>query len=149
MAFIPALGLLLAPSLLRSGNRNSPLLLVLALLTACNGGFHWQLMRHDPAAASRALLCAIDLTLLLVSIIGGRIVPAFTSSALRGRGTPLKMHAWPLLTPAVIVIMTLVLLVDLWQPDSPTAGVIAALAALLQLLRLLQWRTAATLEQPI
>lgn len=149
VAFLLVLAALLAPALVRARNRNTPLLLVLLLLALCNGVFHWSLARHDPVTASHALLVAIDITLLLVTIIGGRILPAFTSSALRAAGRDTAVWAWPGVGAAAIAAMVLVVLVDLLWPDSRGAGVLAGAAAAIQAARLLQWRTPATLGSPI
>lgn len=149
VGFLLTLAALVAPALLREGNRNTPLLLVLALLALCNGAFHWALIRHDPGVASHAILMAIDIALLLVTVIGGRILPAFTSSALRENGAPAKLRSWPWTGRAAIAVMVAVALVDLGWAETRAAGVLAGLAAAIQFVRLLQWRTAATLRQPI
>ena len=149
VSFLLLLAGLLAPSLLRARNRNTPLLGVLLLLTLCNGVFHWSLARHDPVTASHALLLAIDITLLLVTIIGGRILPAFTASALRAAGSQTAVRDWPAVGAAAIAMMLLIALVDLLWPDSRSAGVLAGAAAAIQAARLLQWRTSATLKLPI
>jgi len=149
VAFLPALAALFAPPLLRERNRNTPLLLVLALLAACNVAFHRALGRHDPPAAAHALLLGIDIALLLVTIVGGRIIPAFTATALREAGSTRRVRTRPGLGYAAIAIMIAVGLVDLRWPGSRAAAVLAAIAALLQALRLLQWRTLATLAEPM
>src|SRR5262249_19861335 len=74
VAFLVSLAVMLAPPLLRSRNRNTPLLLVLALLATCNAVSHWALARRDPGMAYHAILIGIDITLLLVTVICGRIV---------------------------------------------------------------------------
>ena len=66
LAFIPALGGLLVPPLLRARNRNSPLLLVLAGIWLTDVVFLYALMRDDPLLARTTLLVAIDIVLLLV-----------------------------------------------------------------------------------
>jgi uncharacterized protein involved in response to NO len=149
VAFFPALALLVAPPLLRARNRNTPLLLVLALLALCNGWFHSALIRQNPVSASHVLLIAIDLVLLLVTVIGGRILPAFTASGLRAAGHPARIRVWPAIGPAAITAMACVALGDLLWPDSRTAGLLAGGAAVLQGVRLMQWRSTATLGQPI
>ncbi len=148
-AFLLVLAALLAPPLLRAGNRNTPLLGVLLLLALCNGVFHWSLARHDPVTAAHALLVAIDITLLLVTIIGGRILPAFTTSALRAAGSDTQVWTWRGIGPAAIAVMLLIALVDLRWPGSRAAGIVAGAAAAIQGARLLQWRTPATLRFPI
>ncbi len=149
VAFLTALAGLFAPPLLRERNRNTPLLLVLALLVACNVVFHRALGRHDPPAAAHALLIGIDIALLLVTIVGGRIIPAFTATALRASGSTRRVRTRAGIDRAAITVMVLVGLVDLGWPGGRAAAAVAAIAALLQALRLLQWRTSATAGAPM
>lgn len=148
-SFLPCLALMIGPMLLRSRNRNTPMLLVLASLATCNAVSHWAVGHQDPQLARHAILIGIDIVLLLVTVIGGRIVPAFTANALRASGSEVHLRAWPRAGSAAVLAMLLVLLTDLFQPSATLAGVVAGLAALAQGLRLLQWRTGATLRQPI
>jgi uncharacterized protein involved in response to NO len=87
LSFLPALACLLAPPLLRARSRNSPMLAVLGALWLIDVAFVVALDRADPLLAQRALHTAINLVLILVTVIGGRIVPAFTGNALRARGS--------------------------------------------------------------
>ena len=86
LSFLPTLMGLLLPPLLRARNRITSLLAVLTALWLTNVVFYWGLSRGDPAVARHALLVGIDIILLLVTVIGGRIVPAFTASAFKQRG---------------------------------------------------------------
>lgn len=149
LAFLPALAVLIAVPLLRQRNRNTPLLLVLGVLWLTNGVFHLALLRNDPPLATHALIAGIDIVLLLVTIVGGRIVPAFTSSALRPQGTAEAVRSSALLSVLAVAAMVLVIIGDALWPDRPIAGLIAALAACIQAARLLQWATIRTLRQPI
>lgn len=149
VAFLIALAALVAPPLLRSQNRNTPLLLVLIALALCNAASHWALARRDAGAAHHAILMGIDITLLLVTVIGGRILPAFTANAFRSTGVNAQIRAWPWITPAAIASMVAVGIVDLFWLDSAFAGVVAGVAAMTQAVRMLQWRSLATLRQPI
>ena len=83
LAFLPAVAAFLAPPLLRSRNRNTRLLVVLAALCTVNATFYWALAHSNPGLARSALLAGVNLVLLLVTIVGGRIVPVFTSAALK------------------------------------------------------------------
>ena len=87
--------------------------------------------------------------LVLATVIGGRIVPAFTSSGLKARGDATALRTWRWIAPAVIALMAAVAIADAVRPDGAVAGWIAAAAALAQALRLLQWRTPRTLRMPI
>ena len=147
VAFFPFLAALIAPALLRARNRNTPLLAVLVLLAACNGVFYWQLACHDADLAVRAVRIAIDVTLILVTVIGGRVVPAFTSSALRAEAV--KMRVLPGIGAAAVAAMAAVALVDAVRPDGRLSAVVAGVAAAIQALRLAQWRGLSTLGRPI
>lgn len=141
LAFLPALGVLLAPPLVRSRNRNTPLLVVIAALWLADGAFLAGLLRQDPLLASRSLRIAIDIMLLVVTVIGGRIVPSFTANALRRRGEAADIRSLPWLERGVIALMVAVILVDLWRPEGAVAGALAALVAAAQALRLSGWRS--------
>lgn len=149
LAFLPALGALVAPPLVRARNRNTPLLAVLAALWATDLAFYWGLYHRNDGAARHALIVGIDIVLILITVIGGRIVPAFTTSALKQRGVSGPMRAWPGITELAVSSMIAVALSDLFVPDGTIAGVIAALAAIVHTARLAQWRTLKSLRQPI
>ena len=149
LAFLPTLAGFVAQPLLRSRNRNLPLLAVLGLLWACNAAFYWALAGLDATRAAYALRIGIDLVLVLVTVIGGRIVPAFTSSALKARGDIVPLRAWRGVTPVAIGLMLAVAAVDVVRPDGVVAGWVALAAALVQAARLLQWRPLHTLRIPI
>lgn len=149
LAFIPALAGLLAPPLLRARNRNSPLLLVLAAIWLTDVVFLFALMRDDVLLARTTLLVAIDIVLLLVTVIGGRIVPAFTASALRARGLvpDLRTNRW--VDGIVIAAMIAVVFVDIIAPWQGLAGGVAAAAAIAHAWRLIGWRSWRTLDEPL
>jgi len=147
VAFFPALALLVGPSLLRAGKRQIPLLAVLLALAACDAAFHWEIHRRDASGALRAIQLAIDVALILVTVIGGRIVPAFTASALRGSG--IAMRVLPGVGAAAIVAMIAVAVVDALWPDGRLAGLIAGAAALIQAVRLAQWRSLRASPMPL
>jgi uncharacterized protein involved in response to NO len=149
LAFLPALAVLLAPPLLRSRNRNTPLLALLLALWLTDAAAWLGFFRQDYALASHSLRVGIDLMLLVVTVIGGRIVPSFTSSALARAGQRVAMAKPAWLERAVIGAMIALVLVDLGWPDGAAAGAIAALAALLQAFRLSGWHSLRTRGEPI
>ena len=149
LAFLPALGVLVAWPLLRSRSRNTPLLAVLGLFWLTDLIFHVALIRDNPPLALHALHVGIDIVLVLVTVIGGRIVPSFTSAALRPRGLVNAVNNRPALTRLAIAGMIAVTLSDVFWPDSRIAGTIAGATAIVQAARLLQWAPWRTLRQPI
>jgi uncharacterized protein involved in response to NO len=149
LAFLPALAALISIPLFRAQNRNMPLLAVLAALWSCNAAFYWGLIHHDIPFAGHAIRVGIDIVLVLVTVIGGRIIPAFTAAAIRQTGQAAALRAWPLVTPATIGLMALNALADALIPDTPWVAGIAACAAVAQGIRLAQWRPFLTHGQPI
>lgn len=149
LLFLPGLAFLVLPPLVRSSNRNTPLLAVLLALWATDAAFYWYLGYGETGLAREALFVGIDIVLLLITVIGGRIIPAFTSAALKQRGVSSQVRAWRGITPLAIVSMVGVAVVDLWRPESSAAGVVAAVAAVIQMVRLAQWRGTLTFRMPI
>jgi uncharacterized protein involved in response to NO len=149
LALVPLLLCLLAPPIFRSANRNAPLLAVLMMLWLIDGAFLVGLERGDAILAGGAMRLAIDFVLILVTVIGGRIVPAFTGNALRARGDAVTTVTRPWLEGVVIAAMVLVAIVDVLAPDSILSGAIALLAAIAHLLRLSGWRSFRTGGEPV
>lgn len=149
LSFFPALVALLAPPLLRARNRNMPLLIVLVALWSADAVFMYALLRADVSLAMTALRVSIDVVLLLITVIGGRIVPAFTGNALRQRGieAPVRSRRW--LEVTVIAAMALAVAVDAVAPFHPIAAIVAAIAACAHALRLAGWQGLRTLKEPI
>lgn len=113
--------------------RQLMILVVLGLLWLMQIGF---VTRLDPAFSYGALIMAMA----LISIIGGRITPAFSAGWLRQRGldaTQVKMV--PALDMAVLFNMVLLLasLVSGWQTIT---AILAVSAAVLMLARLAGWK---------
>jgi uncharacterized protein involved in response to NO len=149
LAFLPALVALVAPPLIRAGNRNTPLLFVLAAVWLTDVAFVYALARGDAPIARHALLVGIDIVLVLVTIIGGRVVPAFTASALRNRQLAVDIRSNPWADRITIGAMVAIVLVDLGAPWQPIAGGIAAFAAAGHAWRLIGWRSLRTLGEPL
>jgi uncharacterized protein involved in response to NO len=100
----------------------------------------------DPAWSGLQL--GIDLALLLITVIGGRIVPTFTANALRARGATALPVSLPWRDRLAILAMLGVLLADLFA-DATIVGVVALAAAGLNAARLAGWRGRAVLDTPL
>ncbi|MDX1432874.1 MAG: NnrS family protein [Gammaproteobacteria bacterium] len=145
LAFPVALVLAILPSLVRSGNRRNLVLVgLLALLFIAN--LHFYLAG---AASTEPLRLAVNALLLLVAMIGGRIVPAFTSARLKQRGFDVRLPGRTLIDRAALGAVVAVLVVDLVQPGGMPAGIVAALAAVLLALRLARWHGHRSFGEPI
>jgi uncharacterized protein involved in response to NO len=149
LSLLPGLAMLIAPPLLRTRNRNRPLLAVLAVLWMLDAAFLVAVSRADVALADRTMLLSIDFVMILVTVIGGRIVPSFTNNALRRLGGEAQASSRPWLEKIVIALMVAVALVDLVWPHSGASGIVAALAAAAQAARLSGWRSFRTRGESI
>lgn len=150
LLFLPALALLIAPPLLRTRNRNSALLVVLTLLWLADVVFLRATSIGDIELASRTIRVAIDIVLLLITVIGGRIVPAFTGNALRSRriDAPIRSFAW--IEAVVIGSMVAMVIADATLPAArSTAAIIAIVAAVAHAVRMSGWQGYRTAGQPI
>ncbi len=149
LAFLPALLLLVAPPVLRSGNRNLPLLLVLAVFWCLDGTFLWAVRHADAMLARQMLLATLSVVLLLITVIGGRIVPAFTGNALRARGADVSLRARPFVDRTLIAAMAALVVADLLRMPAGVAATVAGIAALLHALRMSGWQSLRTFRDPI
>jgi uncharacterized protein involved in response to NO len=149
LSLVPLLLCLLAPPVFRSAKRNAPLLAVLMMLWLIDGAFLVGLQRGDATLAGGSMRLAIDFVLVLVTVIGGRIVPAFTGNALRARGEAVTTNTRPLVEVVVIAAMVVIALVDVFAPDSALSGIVALLAAVAHGIRMSGWRSFRTRGDPI
>lgn len=118
------------------------LLLVLTLLWLMQAGF---LLQQDPVYSHGALIMA----LALISIIGGRITPAFTRNWLRQRGEPDPgVSVRPALDMGTLLVMIL-LMAALVSNLTRSAGLLAIMAAVLMLIRLHLWRGWRARREPL
>lgn len=145
LAFLPSLALTILPSLLRSGNRrNLVFILLLGLLFAANLQFHL-----GGALTAEPLKLAMNTMLLMLTILGGRIVPAFTSAALKQQGIEARLRRYQPLDKLALIAVSAVLVIDLVRPGGTAAAIAAAAGAALLGTQLLQWHGHHTLRQPI
>lgn len=150
LAFIGMLALLVGQALLSGwSKRNFVFLPVLAAFFIAAALYHLELAGLAMETARTGHLLGLDALLLLIAVVGGRIVPAFTTNALRRTGD----HALP--RPSdhrdvlAILSVALVVLCDLVLPGSALTGWVSLAAGALAAVRMIGWRTARVLDSPI
>jgi len=149
-AFFPALGAVLAVPLVRARNyRNLQFLLILALLAGADALFVSVQLGWLAPPTFDPLRFAVNLVMLLIAVVGGRIVPAFTINALLKAGERCVFTPRPWLDRASVTAVAAVVGVDILRPDSALAGGLAALAAALLAARASRWNGRRTLTMPI
>lgn len=145
LAFLPALALTLLPTLIRSGNRRNLVFIgLLALLFASNLQFY-----RGGASTTASLLLGLNAMLFMITLLGSRILPAFTSAALEERGLEVGIPRHQPLDKAALAAIGCVLVVDIVFPDSRFAAGIAALSAALLGVQLSRWHGHRTEKMPI
>ncbi len=150
LSFLPLLASSIAVPLVRARAwRNMVFLPLLGVLFAADVLVHAELLGALDWGAATGHLLAIDLIVLLIVIVGGRIVPAFTANWLKQRGEAAPVLSWPWLDGLAIVATVLVLLADLVDAPDPVRGALALAAAALHLARLAGWQSGKVLGVPI
>jgi uncharacterized protein involved in response to NO len=138
LAFLPALAVVIGVPLVRSGEtRNLIFLPLMAVLWLANGFIHAEILGLLPNFARTGVFLAVDLIVLLIVIMGGRVIPFFTERALPGLRIE-RRRAIEWLAPISVIAF---LFGELFVGDSRLSGALAALAAMVNGVRLATWHT--------
>ena len=137
-SFLLLVALAAAREILAGRNwRNLAIVVLVLLLFAGNVAFHIEARVNG--AADIAIRIGISVVVLLISLIGGRIIPSFTRNWLV-RENPGRLPApFSRFDTIVIAIGALALLSWIAAPESRVVGAVLALAGLLHLVRLSRW----------
>lgn len=128
--------------------RNLPMTGVLTLLLAGNALMHAEAAGAAVPAGSGARL-GLGVIILLVSLIGGRIVPSFTRNWLAKRGERKLPSSFGMTDRLALGATAAAMAVFVVWPDSTALAWIALPAALAQAGRLTRWRGIATSAEPL
>lgn len=140
LAFLPAFALAVGiPIFSRSRARNGAFIVLPLAFTAANVAYHAAMLGFAVDGVT-ALHIAIDLMLVALTVIGGRIVPAFTQSGLRMAGVMVSIPAAPALDRAAIVSILAVIVLDLSGLPGIVAAIVFLVAAFVHGLRLVHWQ---------
>jgi uncharacterized protein involved in response to NO len=125
--------------------RNLGVVLLVVLLFAGNVAFH--LEAHFSGAADYAIRIGIAVAVLLISLVGGRIIPSFTRNWLVRENPGRLPTPFGRFDKVVIFLSALALLGFIIAPDHPVTGMALLLAGLLQLVRLVRWAGERTVRE--
>jgi len=152
LAFLSVLLVVVVKSLFsRPTQRNLIFVPILIGLLAGNLLVHAEGVGVFDGGLVKGHLLALDTVIVLISVIGGRITPAFTTNALCRlgyEGDDLPKSKKPLELLSIGSLMAL-LVADLLVEPGALTGALAAIAAVANLWRLAGWSWRRTLDQPI
>jgi uncharacterized protein involved in response to NO len=149
LLFFPLLAAFQAPAIVaRGARRNLIFVLILAALFAANFGVHLEAL-GVAETARWGLRLGLNVFVLAVTLVGGRVVPAFTQGGLKAQGIPTAIEPLPRLDAAAILSVAAMTIVEAAGAPGLAVGTLAALAALAALARLLRWRGHQTLRWPL
>lgn len=146
--FLPLVAAVAAREVVAGRNwRNLAVVGLVSLLAVGNILFH--LESHVSGGADYSTRAGIAVIVILITMIGGRIVPSFTRNWLV-RENPGRLPA-PLARFDMIVIAASAVALLTWiaQPSAMTAGYALVAAGLLQLVRFSRWAGDRTLREPL
>jgi len=146
LLLLPVVAVILVRLLLRAGNRrNLPLAGLLGLLTLANLVFHLSMLGYLNLAPMQALYAALALIVLIECVMAGRVIPAFTMSAIPG----LRLVADARMEKATAAASVLALGCWVFAPAAAISAPLLFVAAVLQLARLVSWKPWRTRTRPI
>lgn len=148
LAFLATLEFVMAREILAADNtRNLKVLVVVSLLAIGNLLFHLEAIAGIGAGHGTRL--GIAAVVLLISIIGGRIIPSFTHNWLVKHGADRLPVPFGKFDMAVIAATPLALAAWVVTPESVATAVLAAAVGVLQIARLARWAGPRTMGEPL
>lgn len=143
--FLPTLALVVAVPIVRSRRWTHLRVVALVLLLAlANVAFHLQQSGAVGIDRLAPILCGIGIWILMITLVGGRVIPNFTDNA---RGAPLARR-FPALEAAVFLATAAAFLVRIAGAEKASAPLFV-LASFLHLTRLVLWRPLRGLDEPL
>ena len=129
--------------------RNLVVIAILGVFAIGNGLYHGEAAAGVRAASGYGLRIGLAAAVMMILLIGGRIVPAFTRSWLIGRGADRMPAAFGRFDSFALAIGGLALLVWVAMPHWPGTGYLLLASGVVQLLRLSRWCWRDTGAEPL
>lgn len=146
LLLLPLVAAIFTTVLLRAGNRrNLPLAAILLLLALANGAFHAAVSGIIDIEPVRALHAGLAMIVMIECVIAGRVIPAFTMSALPG----VRLKVPPLLEKITLGSTAVALASWVLAPPNVITAFALGVAALLHAMRLWNWKPLRTRSRPI
>ncbi len=148
LAFPAALTAVFAREVIAAGNyRNLRVVALVALLGLANAGFH--LEAAHAGLADYSVRGGIGLVLVLIMLVGGRIIPAFTRNWLAARRATALPVPFGRYDGATVAVSAVALLAWTALPWAKASGALLILAGAMNLVRLARWQGLQTRPEPL
>jgi uncharacterized protein involved in response to NO len=146
LAFVPVLVVVLARPLAAARNkRNFVMLAILAALFVANLTTHLDVLGVLPGWRRRGCLVAVDIVVLMILIISGRVFPMFTRNA---TGVA-SIRSVPILDALTVGAMALLVILDAAAPDVASTAIFAGVVGALAAARSVRWGARHSLRVPL
>ena len=146
LAFIPLVGWSLWRPLWHGQNKvNRMFLLIFAGMTLANLLVHLDVMGVAPNLWPRGAYLMVDMVLLVLLLVAGRVVPFFTEKAVPGARSRVR----PWVEKGTFIGMVIAALAELMLPHSALAGSVLLVVAVIQGIRLSGWYHTGVWRVPI
>jgi uncharacterized protein involved in response to NO len=151
LSFLPALAVAIAIPIARSRNRrNFKVLLILVGLGGANLAFHLTMLGVLPVGVDRlSIVVTLDIIMILMAIMAGRVIPAFTRNAVAG-AHPRQVLSIEVLALGSLVLILIAEIGSFWFAiDTVLWCALFATAAIMHVIRLLLWQPFRARHDPL
>lgn len=136
LAFFPALAIALWRPLWSGPNPvNRVFLALFASMSLASALVHLDVLGYLPGGAARGHRLMLDLVILTLLLVAGRVVPFFTERGITGA----QPRSFPIIEKFTFITAVGLLVADLIQPKGPFAGALAIALGLILLVRIAGW----------
>ena len=147
VGFLVTLALLCGREVLLARNRNLPVVGAVLLLALAAGIDHGETLGLIPAEGY-GWRGGFALVLLVITLIGGRIIPSFTRNWLAKQGRTTGLPSQPSRFDMLVIAVTAIALAS-WVAGGSLAAPLLLAAGALQLVRLARWKGWSTIAEPL
>ncbi len=132
-----------------SSNRNLPVSLLVLLFGAADA-LDYLCITGQFGDDLLGIRCGLSILIIMISVVGGRIIPTFTRNWMAKRGISAGLPAQPgAYDVATIAASAAALVLWILVPAAKVTGAVLIASAVLQAVRLARWRGLATVKDPL
>ena len=146
--FLVAVGIIVGREIIAGGNKNNlKLLILISLFAIGNLVFHIETATAGTADYGKRI--GIAAAVLLLSLIGGRIIPSFTRNWLAKFGLKNLPAPFGKFDAVTIAASAIALAAWIFAPANMATGAACGIAGVLHLIRLARWKGYRTFGEPL